>query len=101
MIKKQLPTPNAALLAFALNALASTAPADSGFTPVTVKVHDKAGEDTYPGEALYYALSGLGYDPDRDEWVLEIDQSGPVPGKCTYTLSHTRDWCGNPRCREH
>lgn len=22
------------------------------------------------------------------------------PEECTYTFAHTRDWCGNPLCRE-
>lgn len=24
----------------------------------------------------------------------------PFPNPCTYTFSHTREWCGHPLCRE-
>lgn len=26
--------------------------------------------------------------------------TAPTTEPCEYTLSHTRDWCGNPGCRE-
>jgi len=99
MNKDEIPGGTPAELAFALATLGANTAADA-FTPVTVRVHDMAGEVTYPGEPVYYSVVSVAYDAQRDEYVLSIDQSQPAPGRCEITMSHTRTWCGNPRCRE-
>lgn len=88
-----------AQLAFALSVLARNGQGTE-MTPLTVRVNDIAGEVTYAGEDVYYAVASVAYDRQRDEYVLTIDQSAPALGACEFTLSHTRAWCGNPRCRE-
>lgn len=88
-----VPANNAASIAFALSVLGANTRADA-FTPLTVKVHSA------DGEATHYAVASISYDARRDEYVLELDEDSPAPGKCEFTMSHTRHWCGNPRCRE-
>lgn len=98
-MQEQVPVTNAASLTFALSVLAEHTRADA-FTPITVQVTDFDGVVTYPGEALHYSVESLTYDAVRNEYVLKIDQSRQAPGECQFTQSHTRAFCGNPRCRE-
>ncbi len=72
----------------------------SAHTPLTVKVTDTEGAVTYRGEPLYYNVESVTYDEQRDEYVITIDESQQAKGACGFTQSHTREWCGNPRCRE-
>lgn len=95
----QHPVHTIAQAAFVAGVLARAGQGDA-LTPLTVRVHDTAGEVTYPGEPVHYAVTHMEYDRERGEHVLVIDQSAPVADPCTYTFSHTRHWCGNPRCRE-
>lgn len=96
----EIPAGTPFMLTAAFAALASQHDRASAHTPVTVKVTDAEGAVTYAGEPLYYAVTGVSYDAQRDEYVLEIDESRQAPGACQYTLSHTRTFCGNSRCRE-
>lgn len=91
-------TPFTAMAAFV--ALADQYSRASAHTPITVKVTDTEGAVTYRGEPLYYAVESIRYDEQRDEYVLTIDESQQAKGACEFTQSHTRAWCGNPRCRE-
>jgi hypothetical protein len=91
-------TPFSAVAAFAL--LAERYGRATAHTPLTVKVTDVEGAVTYLGEPLFYSVESIAYDERRDEFVITIDESRQAPAACTLTQSHTRAWCGNPRCRE-
>lgn len=96
----QIPAGTPFMLAAAFMAFADNEARATAHTPVTVKVTDVEGSVTYRGEPLYYAVTGVSYDAQRDEYVLEIDESQQAKGACQFTQSHTRAWCGNSRCRE-
>jgi hypothetical protein len=69
----------------------------NGFTIGSVTIHP---DGTFEGRA--------GLDVVRDEMVenaqigrlLAIDVNVEYLEKCSYTQSHTRDFCGNPMCRK-
>ena len=99
-MQDEIPASTPFMLAAAFMAFADQERRASAHTPVTVKVTDTEGAVTYQGESLYYAVTSVSYDAQRDEYVLTIDESQQAKGACEYTQSHTRAWCGNPRCRE-
>jgi len=99
-MNRQIAADTPFMLAAAFMALAEQNQRASAHTPITVKVTDTEGAVTYQGDPLYYAVASVEYDAQRDEYVLTIDESRQAPGACEFTQSHTRVWCGNPRCRE-